>query len=213
MSLAEERRRMVERDLTGRGIRDDRVLEVMGRIPREKFIWDADRDAAYADHPLRIGMGQTISQPYMVALMTEELALAGAEKVLEIGTGSGYQTAVLARLAAEVHSIERHAELSERAGEVLEELGLGNIDLRVGDGTLGLPDEAPFDGIIVTAGAPEVPDSLRSQLADGGRLVVPVGSASGQTLLTIERKGDSYETRRGIPCIFVKLCGAEGWEE
>ena len=212
MSLAENRRRMVEKDLAGRGIKDERVLGAMRRVPREKFVWDVDCENAYADHPLRIGSGQTISQPYMVALMTEELGLTGAEKILEVGTGSGYQAAVLAELGSEVHTIERHGELSEFAREHLDELGYDNIRFHVGDGTLGLAAEAPFDRIIVTAGAPEVPEHLKEQLSpEGGRLVIPVGTASGQTLLTVTRKGDAFRTKTGIPCIFVKLVGEQGW--
>ena len=213
MSFEEDRRRMVERDLAGRGIKDVRVLDAMARIPREDYVWDVDRDEAYVDHPLRIGSGQTISQPYMVALMTEELALTGDEKVLEIGSGSGYQTAVLAELAAEVHTVERIRELADYAAERLRDHGYGNIRTHVADGTLGLPEEAPFDRIIVTAGAPEVPDALKDQLGDGGRLVIPVGPGSGQTLLTVTREGDSFRTKRGIPCIFVRLRGEQGWQE
>lgn len=209
----EDRRRMVERDLAGRGIKDKRVLEAMGRIPREDYVWDVDREEAYVDHPLRIGSGQTISQPYMVALMTEELALAGDEKVLEIGSGSGYQTAVLAELAAEVHTVERIRELSDYAEGKLRDHGYGNVRTHVADGTLGLPEQAPFDRIMVTAGAPEVPEALKEQLGEGGRLVIPVGPGSGQTLLTITRNGDAFRTKRGIPCIFVKLRGGQGWPE
>jgi len=206
---------MVERDLAGRGIRDERVLEAMGRIPREEYVWEVDREDAYVDHPLRIGSGQTISQPYMVALMTQELALTGGEKVLEIGSGSGYQTAVLAELAAEVHTVERIEELSGSAAERLAAHGYSNVHVHLADGTLGLAAEAPFDRIMVTAGAPEVPEALKRQLADGGWLVIPVGPATGQTLLTITRGGggDSFETRKGTACVFVKLRGEHGWPE
>ncbi len=205
------RRRMVEHDLAARDITDARVLEAMGRAPRERFVWDVDLRQAYADHPVRIGEDQTISQPYMVALMTQLMALKGEEKVLEIGTGSGYQTAILAELSREVYTVERFQSLSTRAAERLAEFGHGNVRFRVGDGTLGWPDHAPYDGIMVTAGAPSVPDSLKSQLAEGGRLVVPVGGRHGQTLLLIVRRGEGFEQIDGISCVFVKLIGDEGW--
>lgn len=204
---------MVRRDLAGRDITDKRVLDAFGRVPRERFVWDVDSGDAYADHPLRIGCGQTISQPYMVALMTQALGLKGDELVLEVGTGSGYQAAILAELAREIHTIERFGELSERARGVLEELGYENLRFHVGDGTLGLPEEAPFDGIMVTAGAPKVPEPLKKQLKDGGRLAVPVGGAHEQDLLVVKRRGDEYETENVCPCIFVKLVGEEGWAE
>jgi protein-L-isoaspartate(D-aspartate) O-methyltransferase len=207
------RERMVGRDLAARDIVDARVLEAFRRVPRERFVWDTDLAQAYADHPLRIGEGQTISQPYMVALMTQWLALEGRERVLEIGTGSGYQTAILAELAREVLTVERFASLSEKAREVLTGLGYANVRFRVGDGTLGWPEEAPFDGIIVTAGAPGVPGPLKKQLADGGRLVVPVGDTHGQDLLVVTRKGGRCETKSVCPCVFVRLVGEEGWPE
>ncbi len=207
------RLRMVERDLAGRDVSDPRVLEAMGRVPRERFVWEVDGREAYADHPVRIGEGQTISQPYMVALMTQLLALKGDERVLEIGTGSGYQTAILAQLSREVFTVERHAALSGRAADVLRELGYENVHYLVADGTRGWAEQAPYDGAIVTAGAPSVPESLRKQLADGGRLVVPVGSLHAQTLKVIYRRGDGFETRDSIPCVFVKLIGEEGWAE
>ncbi len=213
MDYAAARKLMVGRHLKARGISDQRVIEVMARLPREDFIWDVDRDKAYADSPLRIGSGQTISQPYMAALMTEELGLTGNEKVLEIGTGSGYQTALLAELAREVHSIERIEELTVRADAVIEQLGYLNVTLHVGDGTLGLPEEAPFDRILVTAGAPEVPIPLRAQLAEGGRMVIPVGPSTGQELNVIDRRGGRLDTRHGTPCIFVRLKGEKGWPE
>jgi protein-L-isoaspartate(D-aspartate) O-methyltransferase len=204
---------MVERDLASRDVKDGRVLDAFRRVPRERFVWQAHLQEAYADHPLRIGEGQTISQPYMVALMTQCLKPAEAEKILEIGTGSGYQTAILAELAREVRTVERIESLSASARERLAALGYDNIRFRVGDGTLGWPEEAPFDGIIVTAGAPEVPASLKAQLAEGGRLVIPVGDRHGQDLLVVTRAGDEFETRSGCPCVFVKLIGEEGWPE
>ena len=202
---------MVRRDIAGRGIRDPRVLAAMEKIPRERFVGAAGRELAYADHPLGIGCGQTISQPYIVALMTEMLELCGGERVLEVGTGSGYQAAVLAELAAEVLSVERHAGLSESAGRLLAELGYRNVRLRVGDGTLGWPEQAPFEAIIVTAAAPAVPPSLKGQLADGGRLVIPVGGGFGQQLLGVRRQGDGFRETPGIPCVFVPLVGEEGY--
>jgi len=207
----DEREKMVRRDLAARGITDERVLGAVRRVRRERFVWDVDARDAYADHPLRIGEGQTISQPYMVALMTEVLKLEGPEKVLEIGTGSGYQTAILAELAREVCTVERIEALSERARGTLADLGYENIRYRVGDGTLGWPEEAPFDRIIVTAGAPSVPESLKGQLAEAGRLVIPVGGGHGQDLLIVTREGDEFRTEKGTGCIFVKLIGEEGW--
>jgi len=202
---------MVSRDLAGRGVRDGRVLSAMGKVPRERFVGAAERELAYADHPLGIGCGQTISQPYIVGLMTEMLGLVGTERVLEIGTGSGYQAAVLGELAGEVFSVERHAGLAESAGRLLAELGYRNVRLRVGDGTLGWPEQAPFDAIIVTAAAPGVPPSLKSQLADGGRLVIPVGCGFGQQLLAVRREGGEFSETPGIPCVFVPLVGKEGY--
>jgi protein-L-isoaspartate(D-aspartate) O-methyltransferase len=219
--LERARERMIRVHLRGRGVEDERVLEAFARVPREEFVWEIDRGEAYADHPVRIGEGQTVSQPYMVALMTQWLALEGHERVLEIGTGSGYQTAILAGLAREVFTVERFESLSESAKERLGRLGdrLGpwNIRYRVGDGTLGWPEEAeraPFDAIIVTAGAPEVPKPLKEQLAPGGRLVIPVGPAREQDLLVVTKLADgSFKTDSVCPCIFVKLVGEEGWPQ
>jgi len=204
---------MVERQVRARGIKDPRVLEVFLALPRHRFISSRNLDQAYDDHPVEIGFGQTISQPYMVALMTEALALCGPERVLEIGTGSGYQTAILAKLCSEVYTIERIPELAERARQTLEELGLQNIHYRVGDGTLGWPQEAPFDGIMVTAGAPAVPKSLEDQLGDRGRLVIPVGGRGGQDLALIERHGEKLRRKTLGGCIFVRLIGHEAWPE
>jgi protein-L-isoaspartate(D-aspartate) O-methyltransferase len=172
------------------GIRDERVLAAIAQIPRARFVPESCRDEAEADRPLPIGFGQTISQPYVAAYMTESLRLAGAERVLEVGTGSGYQTALLAYLAAEVFSVEIVAELSQRARGVLEELGLANVHLRTGDGALGWPEEAPFDRVIVTAAAPEVPRALMEQLAPGGRMIIPVGDGPDVQWLRVVDKGN-----------------------
>lgn len=201
------------RDLEEMGIRDARVLAAMSELPRALFVPPPLRGEADADRPLPIGHGQTISQPYVVAYMTERLALRGHERVLEVGTGSGYQTAVLARLAAEVYSVEIVAELAERARHLLEEvLGLTNVHLRTGDGAEGWPEAAPFDRILVTAAAPEVPRSLVAQLAPGGRMILPVGaSAEGQMLRVIDRGDDGVNVSADlIPVRFVPLTGAHG---
>lgn len=203
---------MVDHQLAARDIHDQRVLDVFGSVPRHRFVPQADRDRAYSDHPLPVGHGQTISQPYMVALMTQYLHLRGGEKVLEIGTGSGYQTGILAQLAGSIYTIERIAQLSESARKTLDELGYGDIHFKIGDGTLGWPEEAPFDRILVTAGAPHVPRPLTDQLADGGRLVIPVGSRSSQILQIVCRHGDRLRTIDGCMCVFVKLIGQEGWQ-
>ena len=204
---------MVEHDLAARDIKDGRVLEAFLKIPREEFIPEDRGKEAYKDHPVRIGCGQTISQPYMVALMTQALELKGDEKALEIGTGSGYQTAILAELVREVYTVERIPELAERARETLRKLGCESIRFRVGDGTLGWPEESPFDRIIVTAAGKDVPKSLERQLADGGILLMPVGPESGQVLHVVRREGEDLRTTSTCPCIFVKLVGKEGWEE
>jgi len=208
---AGQRKRMVEEQLQGRGISNRRVLEAFLKVPRELFVATGDRSLAYGDHPLGIGSGQTISQPYMVALMTQCLNLKGSEKVLEIGTGSGYQAAILAELAADVFTVERLPQLSAAAKNTLEQLGYANVHYRVGDGTLGWPEEAPFDGIIVPAGAPGVPESLKEQLSDGGRLVIPVGDRYGQDLLRLTNKGGKIYEQDICKCTFVKLIGEEGW--
>ncbi len=204
---------MVETQLAARGVRDARVLEAMREVPRDRFVPGSARYEAYEDRPLPIGEGQTISQPYMVAVMTEVLAPQPTDRVLEIGTGSGYQTAILARLAARVVSIERHAVLAARAKAVLDSLAITNVEVHVGDGTEGRPEDAPFDRILVTAGAPAVPDSLRQQLADGGRLVIPVGPSGFQHVTIVERRGDQYVERRGDACVFVPLIGRLGWQD
>ena len=211
VDFAELRAEMVRKDIAARGITDPRVLEAMRRVPRERFVWQVDRSQACTDHPIRIGEGQTISQPYIVALMTQELGLAGDEKILELGTGSGYQTAILAELAREVYTVERFESLSTRARELLDDLGYAGVHYRVGDGTLGWPEEAPFDRIIVTAGAPQVPEALKNQLADGGRLVIPVGGEGYQDLMLVTRGGEGFTDRVVCGCSFVKLVGTEGW--
>ena len=209
----DERRDMVERQIRARGIHDRRVLDAFLALPRHQFLAPRAADQAYEDHPVSIPSGQTISQPYMVALMTEALLLRGDERVLEIGTGSGYQTAILARLSAHVYTIERLPELSERAQQVLEGLGITNVHFRVGDGTLGWPDEAPFGRILVTAGAPSIPPSLESQLAEDGCLVMPVGGRGGQDLVRVRRRGHDLRHESLGGCTFVRLIGKEGWPE
>lgn len=211
VNFQKSRDRMVEGQLVSRGIRSPLVLEAMRRVPRHLFVDEALVGRAYGDHPLPIGEKQTISQPYIVALMTEVLGLTGVEKVLEIGTGSGYQTAILAELSDRVFSIERIQNLSYRARQVFNECGYRNIVLRVGDGTLGWPDEAPFDAILVSAGAPKVPQPLVDQLAMGGRLVVPVGDLVSQELMVIERVPEGITKTRHGGCRFVNLIGRWGW--
>jgi protein-L-isoaspartate(D-aspartate) O-methyltransferase len=204
---------MVRQQLESRGILDGRLLDAMRSIPRHLFVPSPARAEAYADHPLPLGHGQTISQPYIVAVMTESLGLRGREKVLEIGTGSGYQTAVLAWLAGHVWTVERVPELARGARAVLEQLGYGNVSFSVGDGSLGVPGSAPFDAILVSAAAPRVPHALADQLADGGTLVLPVGeSRFTQTLVVVHRAGSSFREERGIGCRFVPLLGMDGFD-
>ena len=203
---------MVVDQLEARGIKDKRVLDAMEKVQRHLFVRDDLKDKAYDDCALPIGEGQTISQPYMVALMTELLELKGDEKVLEIGTGSGYQSAVLSMLAAEVFTVERIKSLASDAKGLLEELDCKNVHVTVSDGTLGLPEHAPFDGIIVTAGAPEVPRKYMEQLKAGGRLVIPVGSRYSQVLYRIKKTADASEKTLSTTCVFVPLIGEDGWE-
>lgn len=207
------RERMVEKDICPRGIKDQRVLDALLKVPRHLFVGDAHRMSAYEDHPLSIGEGQTISQPYIVALMTEALKLTGSETVLEIGTGSGYQTTILAELAARVYSIERIPSLTGRARKVMDSLGYKNVLVKLSDGTLGWDEYAPYDRILVTAGAPSVPEPLIDQLAPGGILVIPVGSNSLQELVRVtkDEDGSIKEDRLGS-CVFVRLVGKHGWE-
>jgi len=204
---------MVERHLRRRGIRDERVLQAFLRVRREEFLPEEWRMAAYADHPLPIGEGQTISQPYIVALMTEALRLSGGEKVLEIGTGSGYQTAILAELGARIWTIERSAVLGRAAQERLKRLGYTGIRSVLGDGTLGLPDEAPFDRIIATGSFPSVPDRLLGQLREGGIFVGPVGTLYDQDLVRITYRPPRFIQEDLGPCRFVPLIGEGGWRE
>ena len=199
--------------LARRGIRDERVLAAIAAVPRELFVPGELRREAYADRALPIGQGQTISQPYMVATIAAALELRGGERVLDVGTGSGYQAAVLAELAAEVVSIERVPELAAHAQEALARAGYGNVEVRVGDGTLGVADRAPFDAIAVAAAAPAVPDALYEQLADGGRVVVPVGTRSDQWLEVVTRGEGGPERRRTVPCRFVPLLGSAGFDD
>lgn len=203
---------MIETQLVSRGIHDARVIEAMRKIPRHLFVEEALQEQAYSDHPLPIGEKQTISQPYIVALMTESLELKGHEKVLEIGTGSGYQAAVLSELADRVFSVERVPTLAYKANQVLQKLACKNVIIRVADGTLGWPEEAPFDGIVVTAASPQVPQPLVDQLGDGGRLVVPVGDRLSQDLLLVERFGETIKKTDLGGVRFVDLVGKWGWE-
>ncbi|NNM06338.1 MAG: protein-L-isoaspartate(D-aspartate) O-methyltransferase [Gemmatimonadetes bacterium] len=204
---------MVEEQLRARGIRSEAVLEVMGSVPRERFLPPGEEHRAYRDQALPLSQGQTVSQPYMVAIMSEALQLGPSDRVLEIGTGSGYQTAILSPLAAQVFSVERIPQLAGKAEDVLAGLDCRNVRIKVGDGTLGWPEEAPFDAILVTAGAPGVPESLKAQLSeDGGRLVIPVGDRMVQELVRVTRNGNQFETENLLACRFVPLLGEEGWE-
>ncbi|MDO8536373.1 MAG: protein-L-isoaspartate(D-aspartate) O-methyltransferase [Candidatus Omnitrophota bacterium] len=208
------RAEMVLEQLIPRNISEGKVLEAFRKVPRQEFVPEDLRQSSYNDYPLPIGDNQTISQPYMVALMTECLKLKGGEKVLEIGTGSGYQAAILGEIAGEVYSVERFKDLADKAGGVLSSLGYKNIHIKVGDGTLGWSEFAPYDGIVVTAGAPSVPDSLVKQLKDGGSLVIPVDRGGfSQVLTLVERVGRTTRTSDICACTFVPLVGKEGWKE
>jgi protein-L-isoaspartate(D-aspartate) O-methyltransferase len=211
--FSQQRTRMIDDQLRARGIRDERVLKAMAKVPREAFVEHADRAQAYGDFPLPIGAGQTISQPYMVAAMVEILDVKSSDRVLEVGTGTGYEAAVLGELAGEVWSIERHIELANKARDILEGLGCTNIHVLHGDGTRGIPEEAPFDKILVAAGAPRLPEALVAQLAVGGRLVVPVGSRHEQQLQLVRKSADQLTTNLHELCRFVPLVGEAGWEE
>jgi len=210
MDFANERRAMIDL-LVQRGIRDWRVLEAMAQVPRHVFVPENERSLAYSDQALPIGEGQTISQPYMVALMVEALQLAPTDRVLEVGAGSGYAAAVLSRIVAKVHTVECREALAERAVALLQTLGYANVTVHVGDGTQGLPDYAPFDAILVSAASPWVPAPLREQLASSGRLVIPVGGRQAQILLRLRREGDTLRTERLCDVRFVPLIGGHAW--
>lgn len=213
-SFSIARRRMVEEQVIARGIADQRVIDAMFKVPRHKFVEQALEGKAYQDAPLPIGEKQTISQPYMVAVMSEALALTGSETVLEVGTGSGYQAAVLALLADRVFSLERIPSLARRARKVLDECGFSKVNIRLADGTQGWQEMAPFDAILVTAGAPEVPQHYLDQLALGGRLIIPVGDRESQLLLRVTRTGEKdYIEEQMLGCRFVPLIGNHGWQE
>lgn len=211
LSFAEQREWMVRNQIEAWGIRTPRVLDAMGRVPRELFVPDEEQESAYYDGALPLGEGQTISQPYVVAHMTELLQLGGQEKVLEIGTGSGYQTAVLSLLAAEVYTVERIASLARRARETLAGFGARNVHFLVGDGSLGWPEHAPYDAILVTCAAPAVPQPLVQQLADGGRMIAPVGPRGYQDLVLVRQRGREVAQERLSPVAFVPLIGEHGW--
>ena len=210
-NFAKARARMVERQLRGRGIEDERVLAAMERVPREEFLPESVRHRAYADSALPIGSEQTISQPWIVAAICQALQLSGSELVMEVGTGSGYSAAVLSLLASHVVSVERHDGLSRAAAEALGRIGAANVELMVGDGSLGAPERAPFDAIAVHATAPAAPQSLLGQLVDGGRLVLPISSGEADLLTVLRREGESFERVVIGPCRFVPLIGEEGF--
>ncbi len=211
--LGRQRQEMVSGQLRGRDITDPRVLEVVAELPRELFVTKSLLSEAYADGPLPIGQGQTISQPYIQALMTEHLRLRGQEKALEVGTGSGYQTAILAKLCREVHTIERLPELSDTARGVLGSLGLENVHYSIGDGSAGVSEAGPYDAIIITAACPDVPEPLQQQLAEGGRLVAPIGSQGTQNLIIMTRDGQRLSRRSICPCRFVPLLGKYAFKQ
>jgi len=213
INYEKERSRMVDEQIAGRGVKDERVLAVMRKIPRHEFLPEAIRGMAYSDSALPLGEGQTLSQPYMAALMTELLGLKGAERVLEIGTGSGYQAAVLAELCEKVYTVERIKTLADKARAQLDRLGYKSVAIKVYDGTYGWKEMAPFDAIIVTAGSPDIPAPLVEQLRAGGRMVIPVGDRYGQQLITVVKTAEGVTTERSIPCVFVPLIGNHGWKE
>ncbi len=209
--FAHDRARMVREQLYDRGIRDERVLAAMGKVPRERFIPPEHAANAYGDFPVAIGAGQTVSQPYIVADMLEKLALQPSDRVLEVGTGTGYQAAILGELAGEIWTIERHDQLAQKAHVILQELGYANIHVVHGDGSIGLPEQAPFDKILVAAAAPGIPQALVEQLAEGGRLVLPVGTRQDQQVQMIRKVNGQLQTTNHSPCRFVPLVGEQGW--
>jgi protein-L-isoaspartate(D-aspartate) O-methyltransferase len=213
LKFSDLRDQMVSTQLLPRGIKDKRVIDAMKKVPRHVFVTEDLWYKAYDDMALQIGQGQTISQPYMVAIMTELLELQGTERVLEIGTGSGYQTAVLAELSSEVLSIERIEDLSATAEKKFIQLGYDNVLLIVGDGTLGWPEKAPFDRVLVTAGTPVVPDTLKGQIKEGGIIVAPVGNQYSQQLVKAKKINDRFIIEYHTPCVFVPLIGKYGWTE
>ena len=213
MDYESARKNMVAKQLMARGIIDSGVLAAMGRISRERFLPDYRQDQAYEDGPLPIGNGQTISQPYIVAFMTEALELTGEEKTLEIGTGSGYQAAILAELSKTVYTVERIGMLLDRAKDLLGDLGYENIRFKLDDGTFGWKENAPYDAIIVTAAAPHIPEPLYEQMAEGGRLVIPVGDRISQELIKITKKGKEFRKKSLGGVRFVSLIGEHGWKE
>jgi len=213
IDYAKERNRMVDEQIAGRGVKDGRVLAVMRKIPRHEFLPEGIRGMAYNDSALPLGEGQTMSQPYMVAIMTELLGLKGTERVLEIGTGSGYQAAVLAELCEKVYTVERIKSLADKARATLDRLGYKSVAIKIYDGTYGWKEMAPFDAIMVTAGSPDIPAPLVEQLKEGGRMVIPVGDRYGQQLITVVKAAEGMLTERSIPCVFVPLIGNHGWKE
>ena len=213
MDLEKERNRMVDDQIVARGVKDPRVLAVMRKVPRHVFIPEAMRSMAYGDNALPLGESQTISQPYIVALMTELLELKGTERVLEIGTGSGYQAAILAELCEKVYTVERIKALADKARSTLDSLGYHTVAIKVYDGTYGWKEMAPYDAVMVTAGAPNVPDPLVEQLKEGGRMVIPIGERYGQRLITVVKTAEGAFTQKSIPCMFVPLIGNHAWKE
>jgi protein-L-isoaspartate(D-aspartate) O-methyltransferase len=208
-----ERNRMVDEQIVYRGVKDERVLAAMRKVPRHEFLPEVIRGMAYNDNALPLGEGQTLSQPYMVALMTELLGLKGPERVLEVGTGSGYQAAVLAELCEKVYTVERIKKLADKARATLDRLRYSSVAIKVYDGTYGWNEMAPFDAIMVTAGSPDIPAPLVEQLKEGGRLVIPVGERYGQELVRVTKTAQGVVTERNIPCVFVPLIGNHGWKE
>jgi protein-L-isoaspartate(D-aspartate) O-methyltransferase len=212
IDITVRRANMVDEQLRRRGIRDERVMQAMGKVPRETFVSPEFHGQAYADAPLPIGQGQTISQPYMVATMLEALEVAPSDRVLEVGSGTGYEAAILGELAAEVWTIERHPELAERAQQILGSMGYSNVHVVLGDGSVGLAERAPFDRILVAAGAPQVPEALTAQLSVAGILVVPVGSRTEQHLDVVRRTSEGTTASSRVLCSFVPLVGEQGWK-